>query len=51
MTEKTNGKEGDAFKYKVDLNAPFGLLYVYSDIADFTNFGDVSAPILKVVPF
>ena len=33
------GNERDAFKYKVDLNAPFGSLYFYSDIDDFTNIG------------
>ena len=51
MAEKPIGNERDAFKYKVDLNAPFGRLYVYSDIADFTNIGDVTAPILRVVSF
>lgn len=39
MAEKPIGNERDAFKYKVDLNAPFGSLYFYSDIDDFTNIG------------
>ena len=51
MAETPIGNERDDVKYKVDLNAPFGRLYVYSDIADFTNIGDVTDPILKVVPF
>ena len=51
IAEKPIGNERDAFKYKVDLNAPFGRLDVYSDFADLTNIGDVTAPILRVVPF
>ena len=51
MAEKPVGNESDAFKYKVDLNAPFDRLYVYFDSADFTNIGDVTAFILRVMPF
>ena len=50
MAEEPIGNERDAFKYKEDLNASFGRLFVYSDIADFTNIGDVTAPIVRVVP-
>ena len=35
MSEMPIGNGRDAFKYKAPLNAPFGRLYVYSDIADY----------------
>jgi hypothetical protein len=33
-----------------DINKGFSSLYVYSDIAEFRPVGDVSAPLLRVVP-
>ena len=51
MAEKPVENERDAFEYNVDRNAPFGRLYGYFDIVDFTSIGDVIAPILRVVPF
>ena len=45
------GNERHAFKYGVDLNTSYHQLYVYSDIASYTYIGDVTAPVLRVVPF
>ena len=39
------------FRYGVDLNTEIHQLFVYSDIASYTILGDVTAPILRVVPF
>ena len=49
--DKPIGNERHAFKYGVDLNTSFHQLYVYSDIASYTYIGDVTAPVLRVVPF
>ena len=35
----------------MDLNTSYHQLYVYSDIASYTYIGDVTAPVLRVVPF
>lgn len=51
MIEKPIGNERHAFKYEVDLNTANNQLYVYSDIASYTYVGDITAPILRVVPF
>ena len=42
-----NKKKRCFFTYSVDLNGPYDRLYVYSDVATFTNIGDTQAPILK----
>ena len=39
------------FRYSVDLNTHRNQLYIYSDVANYTFIGDVTAPILRVVPF
>ena len=49
--DKPIGNERHAFKYAVDLNTSYHQLYVYSDIASYTYIGDVTAPVLRVVPF
>ena len=51
MSENPIGNESYAFKYGVDLNILHNRLYVYSDVVDYTYLGDVTAPILRVVPF
>lgn len=48
---KPIGNEKDSFIFNADLNAPHDTFFIYSDIADFTNVGDVKAPILRIVPF
>lgn len=45
----SNGKT--FFKYTVDMNMDFNHLYVYSDIVEYNVLGDITAPILRVVPF
>ena len=42
--------EKHIFRYSVDLNT-IHQLYVYSDLASYTFIGDVTAPILRVLPF
>ena len=39
------------FRYGVDLNTNIHQLYIYSNIASYTFIGDVTAPILRVLPF
>ena len=48
MSENPIGNEPYAFKYGVDLNILHNRLYVYSDVADYTYLGDVTAPILRL---
>ena len=39
------------FRYGVDFNTKIHQLYIYSDLAIYTFIGDVTAPILRVLPF
>ena len=39
------------FEYGIDLNTHSNRFYVYSDVANYTYIGDVTAPILRVIPF
>ena len=48
---KPIGNEKHQFKYGVDLNTHSNRFYVYSDVANYTYIGDVTAPILRVIPF
>ena len=48
---KPIGNEKHAFTHSVDLNTNIHQLYMYSDIASYTFLGDVTAPVLRVVPF
>ena len=48
---KPIGNEKHAFTHSVDLNIKIHQLYVYSGIASYTFLGDVTAPVLRVVPF
>ena len=50
-SEKAIGNEKNVFTYSVDLNGPYDRLYLYSDVATFTNVGDTQAPILRILPF
>ena len=49
--DKPVAKEKCIFRYCVDLNTKIYQLYIYSDLASFTFIGDVTAPILRVLPF
>ena len=51
MVRKSIGNEKDVFTYSVVLNGPYDRLYVYSNVATFTNIGDTQAPILRILPF
>ena len=46
---KPIGNEKHQFKYGVDLNTHSNRLYVFSDVANYTNIGNVTAPILRVI--
>ena len=45
------GNERRAFIHSIDLNTKIHQLYVFSDIASYTFFADVTSPILRVVSF
>ena len=49
--DKPVGNEKYIFRYGVDLNTKIHQLYIYSDLASYTFIGDVTAPILRVLPF
>ena len=48
---KPIGNEKHQFKYGVDLNTHSNRFFVYSDVANFTYVGDVTAPILRDIQF
>ena len=48
---KPIGNDKYQFKYGIDLNTHRNRFYVYSDVANYTYIGDVTAPILRVIPF
>ena len=48
---KPIGNDKHQFKYGIDLNTHSNRFYVYSDVANYTYIGDVTAPILRVIPF
>ena len=39
------------FRYGVDLNTKIHQFTIYSDLVSYTSIGDVTAPILRVLPF
>ena len=39
------------FRYSIDLNTHRNQMYIYSNVANYTFIGDVTAPVLRVVPF
>ena len=49
--DKPVANEKYMFRYGVDLNTKIHQLYIYSDLASYTFIGDVTAPILRVLPF
>ena len=49
--DKPVANENYIFRYGVDLNTKIHQLYIYSDLAGYTFIGDVTAPILRVLPF
>ena len=49
--DKPLGNEKYIFRYGVDLNTKNHQLYIYSDLASYTFIGNVTAPILRVLPF
>ena len=48
---KPIGNDKHQFKYGIDLNMHSNRFYVYSDVANYTYIGDVTAPMLRVIPF
>ena len=49
--DKPVANEKYIFRYGVDLNTKIHQLYINSDLASYTFIGDVTAPILRVLPF
>ena len=49
--DKPVANEKYIFRYGVDLNTKIHQLYIYSDLANYTFIGDVTAPILRVLSF
>ena len=49
--DKPVSNEKYIFRYGVDLNTKIHQLYIYSELASYTFIGDVTAPILRVLPF
>ena len=49
--DKPVANEKYIFRYGVDLNTKIHQLYIYSDLASYTFICDVTAPILRMLPF
>ena len=49
--DKPVANEKYIFRYGVDLNTKIHQLYIYFVLASYTLIGDVTAPVLRVLPF
>ena len=51
LSNKLIGHENQVFTYAVDLNMTHHQMFVYSDVADYTYVGNITAPILRIVSY
>ena len=51
LSNKLIGNDNQAFTYAVDLNMTHHQMFVYSDVADYTYVGNITAPILRIVSY
>ena len=49
LSNKLIGNDNQAFTYAVDLNMTHHQMFVYSDVADYTYVGNITAPIRRIV--
>ena len=51
LSNKLIGNDNQVFTYAVDLNMTHHPMFVYSDVADYTYVGNITAPILRIVSY
>ena len=51
LSNKLIGNDNQAFTYAADLNMTHHQMFVYSDVADYTYVGNITAPILRIVSY
>ena len=51
LSNKLIGNDNQAFTYAVDLNMTHHQMFVYSDVADYTYVGNITAPLLRIVSY
>ena len=51
LSNKLIGNDNQTFTYAVDLNMTHHQMFVYSDVADYTYLGNITAPILRIVSY
>ena len=51
LSNKLIGNDNQAFTYAVDLNMTHHQMFVYSDVADYTYVGNITAPIRRIVSY
>ena len=49
LSNKLIGNYDQVFTYAVDLNMTHHQMFVYSDVADYTYVGNITAPLLRIV--
>ena len=51
LSNKLIGNDNQAFTYAVDLNMTHRQMFVYSNVADYTYVGNITAPLLRIVSY
>ena len=51
LSNKLIGSDNQVFTYAVDLNMTHHQMFVYSDVADYTYVGNITAPLLRIVSY
>ena len=51
LSNKLIGNDNQVFTYAVDLNMTHHQMFVYSDVADYTYVGNITAPLLRIVSY
>ena len=51
LSNKLIENDNQAFTYAADLNMTHHQMFVYSDVADYTYVGNITAPILRIVSY
>ena len=51
LSNKLIGNDIMAFTYAVNMNMTHHQMFVYSDVADYTYVGNITAPLLRIVSY
>ena len=51
LSNQLVGNDNQVFAYAVDLNMTYHQMFIYSDVADYTYDGNITAPILIIISY